>query len=97
MRSARAYLGVTIDRYLLMTDDFVVDKVVVTGGRKSTIDLFMHGYGNSFVPDSGEGDAFSLPEFNGYQHITDEKVFRKPASKWVCHHGKLTLPVHMHV
>jgi hypothetical protein len=91
-------MGVTLDRYVLMTDNYLVDKVTVTGGRKMKIDLFMHGYGTAFVPDDkAGGEAFSLPEYNGYQHITGENVFRNPASAWTCQNGKLTLPIRMHV
>jgi len=84
-RSRGAYSGVELTRYLVLTDDLLIDRFVVSGDRPMQIDWHAHAQCEKLEPldVSTPGESASLGTSHGYQHLRDGARWNlSAASRW---------------
>ena len=86
-RTSDAYPGVTMDRAVFMTRDYVADLFGAFSRMPRTYDLSWHPLGEGGVPEGVKGEAFVLPEPRsaGYSELKDLQAY--PLSR-----GSLVVP-----
>lgn len=83
--SNKSYFDSTLKRYLLLTPKMLVDIYDVKTPLESQIDWFAHAIVPALQPvdDLGPAQNTAPGEENGYQHLTDAKMWMtQTASRW---------------
>ena len=88
-----AYAGARLRRYLLLTDNVLIDVFDVQAPKETQIDLLSHAISQKVVPHTaeiklGEGQVIVPGKEDGYQHLTNGLSWTvlKP-SQWEFHAG----------
>lgn len=85
VRSTGAYPGSTLVRYLLLTDDLLVDVFQITAAKTTQIDWFAHAISARVQPVGKfpAGTPQSPGQDDGYQHLTSGKSWKVSGpSQW---------------
>jgi oligo-alginate lyase len=92
-----AYVGVKLDRTLVLTPDFLLDVYDVSADSPRHIDYVLHTRSEKIDPPDFNSlspiDVKEGPQDNGYQHLTSRQYFAadKVPSTWVFTQGALKL------
>lgn len=98
-RTADAYPGVTMDRTVFLTRDYVADLFGAFSRMPRTYDLAWHPRGDGGVPQGAEGRPFVLPEPRaaGYSELKDLHAFAVPKQGLVVPFDNKGLATALHV
>jgi len=87
-----AYPGVTLRRYLLLTDKLLADVFEVESqGGPVQVDWFAHATSDRLEPATGQPGT--VGDRDGYQHFIEVLRITEPPARWTFHAGKSQLAV----